>query len=179
MPHALSDGSSVAPGANPPANTGKTHGPPPLPELELICLLADHPSLIASPEADKAFWLLTDARLRDMYSAARAGQSFLELAPVQLPPPSAKQVLSGKYSERKDPRVQLLAMIGALEQKQTLLAQQGLQKSLVEAKRGGSDPELVRLKTQLAVAQRKGDRELVEQLTEKIEKFASNRKQAE
>lgn len=179
MPPAPSTGPSAAPGANPPANAGKTLGAPPLPELELICLLADHPSLIASPEADKAFWLLTDARLRDMYSAARAGQSFLELAPVQLPPPSAKQVLSGKYSESKDPRVQLLAMIAALEQKQTLLAQQGLHKSLVEAKRGGRDPELVRLETQLAVAQRKGDRELVEQLVEKIEKFASNRKQAE
>jgi hypothetical protein len=54
-----------------------------------------------------------------------------------------------------------------------------LQRSLAEAKRGGGDPELVRLKTHLAIAQRKGDRELVEQLTEKIEKFASNRKQAE
>jgi hypothetical protein len=114
-----------------------------------------------------------------MYSAARAGQSFLELAPVQLPPPTAKHVLSGKYSESKDPRAQLLAMLSSLEQKQGLLARHGLQKSLAEAKRGGGDPELVRLKTHLAVAQRKGDRELVEQLTEKIEKFASNRKQAE
>jgi hypothetical protein len=70
-------------------------------------------------------------------------------------------------------------MIAALEQKKDLLAQQGLQRSLAEAKRGGGDPELVRLQTHLAVAQRKGDRELVEQLMEKIEKFASNRKQAE
>jgi DNA primase len=154
-------------------------GPAPAEEIELISLLADHPNLVASTEADKAFWLLTDARLRDMYSAARAGQSFLELAPVQLPPPSAKQVLSGKYSESKDPRAQLLALISSLEQRQTMLAQQGLQKSLMQAKRGGADPELVRLQTHLAVAQRKGDRELVEQLTEKIEKFASNRKQAE
>jgi len=160
-------------------SAAKTPGPPPTEETELISLLADHPSLIASAEADKAFWLLTDDRLRAMYSAARAGQSFLELAPVQLPPPIAKHVLSSKYSGSKDPRAQLLAMIAALEQKQTLLAQQGLQKSLVEAKRGGSDPELVRLKTHLAVAQRKGDRELVEQLTAEIEKFASNRKQAE
>jgi DNA primase len=161
------------------ASAAKPAAPPPSVEIELVSLLADHPSLIASTEADKAFWLLTDARLRDMYSAARAGQSFLELAPVKLPAPSAKQVLSGKYSESKDPRAQLLAMVAALEQKKTLLAQQGLQKSLAEAKRGGSDPELVRLQTHLAIAQRKGDRELVEQLMEKIEKFASNRKQAE
>jgi DNA primase len=164
---------------NPPVGVAKTPGPPPSEEVELISLLAYHPALMASPEADKAFWLLTDERLRAMYHAARAGQSFLELAPVQLPPPTAKQVLSGKYSGSKDPRAQLLALLGALEQKQTLLAQHGLQKSLAEAKRGGSDPELVRLKTHLAVAQRKGDRELVEQLTEKIEKLASNRKQAE
>ncbi|HEY5922436.1 MAG TPA: DNA primase [Kofleriaceae bacterium] len=161
---------------NPTGNAGKTPGPPPTEEIELISLLAAHPSLIATAEADKAFWLLTDERVRSMYSAARAGQSFLELAPVQLPPPSAKQVLSGKYSESKDPRAVLLAMIAALEQKQTMLAHQGLQKSLVEAKRGGGDPELVRLQTHLAIAQRKGDRELVEQLMEKI---ASNRKQAE
>jgi DNA primase len=164
---------------NPPGTVAKTPGPPPSEETELISLLADHPNLVATAEADKAFWLLTDARLRDMYSAARAGQSFLELAPVQLPPPTAKHVLSGKYSGSKDPRAQLLAMIASLEQKQSMLAQQGLQRTLVQAKRGGSDPELVRLQTHLAVAQRKGDRELVEQLTEKIEKFASNRKQAE
>jgi DNA primase len=170
---------SEAQRGNPPVGAAKSPVLPPSEETELISLLADHPTLIASPEADKAFWLLTDTRLRDMYSAARAGQSFLELAPVQLPPPTAKHVLSSKYSGSKDPRAHLLALLAALEQKQTLLAQQGLQKSLAEARRGGSDPELVRLKTLLAVAQRKGDRELVEQLTEKIEKLASNRKQAE
>jgi len=161
------------------ANPAKTPGSPPSLEIELISLLADHPSLIASPEADKAFWLLTDERVRSMYSAARAGQSFLELAPVQLPPPSAKQVLSGTYSASKDPRAQLLALIASLEQKQSMLAQQGLLKSLVDAKRGGGDPELVRLRAQLAVAQAKRDPELVEQLTAEIEKLASNRKQAE
>jgi DNA primase len=175
-PSAPDAGGPAEPRGEGPAAMAK---PPSGEEIELISLLADHPTLVASPEADKAFWLLTDARLRDMYSAARAGQSFLELAPVQLPPPSAKQVLSGKYSESKDPRAQLLAMIAALEQRQAMLAQQGLQRSLIQAKRGGADPELVRLQTHLAIAQRKGDRELVEQLTEKIEKFASNRKQAE
>src|SRR5262249_44616536 len=44
--------------------------PPSSEELELVALLADHPSLIATSEADKAFWLLTDARLQAMYSAA-------------------------------------------------------------------------------------------------------------
>ena len=67
-------------------------------------------------------------------------------------------------------------MLTALEHKQSMLAQQGLAKSLAEAKRGGGDPELVRLQALLAVATGKGDRELVEQLMEKI---ASNRKQAD
>jgi hypothetical protein len=67
-------------------------------------------------------------------------------------------------------------MVEALERKQTMLAHQGLAKSLAEAKRGSGDPELVRLQTLLAVATGKGDRELVEQLMEKI---ASNRKQAD
>jgi len=162
-----------------PGSPEKTPGPPPMAELELISLLADHPALIASPEADKAFWLLTDERLRAMYSAARAGQSFLELAPVKLPEPTAKHVLSGKYSESKDPRAQLLALLSALEQKQTMLAHRGLLKNLVDAKRGGGDPELVRLNAQLAVARRTQDQELVEQLMAEIEKLASNRKQAE
>ena len=159
-----------------PGSPEKTPGPPPMAELELISLLADHPALIASPEADKAFWLLTDERLRAMYSAARAGQSFLELAPVKPPAPSAKQVHSGKYSDAKDPRGQLVAMLERLEQKHAMLAQQGLAKSLAEAKRGSGDPELVRLQALLAVARGKGDHELAEQLMEKI---ASNRKQAE
>ena len=165
---------------NAPVNSAptseKTPGPPPIEEVELISLLADHPSLIASPEADKAFWLLTDDRLRAMYSAARVGESFLELAPVKLPEPSANHVLSGKYSVAKDPRGQLVAMVTQLEHKQAMLARQGLAKSLAEAKRGGGDPELVRLQALLAVARGKGDRELVEQLMEKI---ASNRKQAD
>jgi hypothetical protein len=111
-----------------------------------------------------------------MYSAARAGQSFLELASMLLPPPTARLVLSGKYAASKDPRASLLAMVAGLEQRQAMLGQKGLESSLSAAKRGGVSPELVRLQAQLAVAQRKGDRELVEQLTALI---SSNRKQAE
>jgi hypothetical protein len=112
-----------------------------------------------------------------MYSAARAGQSFLELVSLmQLPPPTAQHVLSGKYAESKDPAAQLRALLGSLEQRASMLAQKGLEKTLADTKRGGVDPDLVRLQAQLAVAQRKGDRELVEQLMEQI---SSNRKQAD
>jgi hypothetical protein len=146
----------------------KPPGPPPLEEVEVISLLADHPNLIASPEADKAFWLLTDGRLRDMYSAARAGQSFLETAPVQLPQPIAKHVLSGKYSDTKDPQARLAAMTHDLKLRAEMLRHAELKKDLHAAQRGGGDPDLIRLQTLLAVAKRKGDQELVEQLLEQI-----------
>jgi hypothetical protein len=132
--------------------------------------------LIASPEADKAFWLLTDETLRAMYSAARDGQSFLELAPVQLPSPIAKLVLSGKYSDHKDARGQLVAMTQGLEQRKQAIEKAGLRKQLGAAKHGTVDKELVRLQARLAEAQRRGDRELAEQLANEI---SSNRKQAE
>ncbi|MFT3692577.1 MAG: DNA primase [Kofleriaceae bacterium] len=158
-----------------PAEPVKTAAPPNH-EVEVIQVLTDHPSLIGSPEADKAFWLLTDETLRAMYSAARDGQSFLELAPVLLPPSIAKTVLSGKYSEHKDPRAALADMAGNLETRKRMIEQVGLQKKLEAAKRGTSDPELVRLEAQLAVARRTGNLELVEQLEGEI---SSKRKKAE
>src|SRR5262249_59264754 len=118
-------GAQERPEPHPNAQTPQAHNaapatqdsvaPPPMEEVELITLLAAHPALIATAEADKAFWLLTDARLRDMYSAARDGGSFLELAPVRLPPTTAKHVLSGKYALTKDPSSSLAAMTRNLE----------------------------------------------------------------
>lgn len=164
----------VPPGVDSPALV-----PPPLPpieEVEVVSLLTDHPSLISSPEADRAFSLLTDETLRAMYSAARIGLSFLELAPQKLPPPTAKLVLSGKYSEHRDPRGQLVAMTQGLDQRKQAVEKAGLQKQLGAAKHGAIDKELVRLQARLAEAQRRGHRELAQQLANEI---SSNRKQAE
>jgi len=141
--------------------------PPPMEEIELIALLADHPALIASAEADKAFWLLTDARLRDMYSAARGGQSFLELAPSQLPPPLAKHVLSGKYVLAKDPMSSLAAMTQNLEARKAGVGLVNLRNSLAEARRRG-DHDLARLLTQRAVAERTGNHELASKLSAEL-----------
>jgi hypothetical protein len=143
--------------------------------VELITLFADHPSLIASTEADKAFWLLTDARLRDIYTAARAGQSVLELAHVQLPPPTARQVLSGKYSGAKDPVATLAAMTRDLELRRTLRDQADLRKKLVDEQRRG-DRDAARQLARIAEAEAKGDRELAARLASEI---SSNRKQAD
>ena len=168
------------PGSNDPGGSQTSSGapvvvpPPPYEEVEVITLLADHPSLIATVEADKAFWLLTDARLQAMYSAARAGQSLLELAgrsdsPAgQLPSPTIVHVLSGKYAASKDPRAELIAMTRNLEVRKADVGSADLKKSLALAHRRG-DRELERQLAQLAVAERKGDRELVEQLRAAIE----------
>ncbi len=136
-------------------------------ELEVITLLADHPSLIATVEADKAFWLLTDKRLRDMYSAAREGKSLHELAPVTLPKSSAEQVLSGKYAETKDPRAELIKMTSNLTHQAATVGHNELQNSLRDAGRSG-DRDRARLLAQLAQAERKGDHETVARLKEEL-----------
>jgi DNA primase len=141
--------------------------PPPTEELELIALLADHPALIATAEADKAFWLLTDARLRDMYSRAREGQSFLELASVQLPPPLAKHVLSGKYASAKDPRASLAEATRNLEVRKEQLARIELTRHLADAKRRG-DHDLARQLTQQNLAQRTGNHELADRIAQEL-----------
>jgi hypothetical protein len=152
---------------------------PPIEEVEVITLLADHPSLVATAEADKAFWLLTDARLRDMYSAARErSKSLIELAPVQLPQPTAVIVLSGKYAESKDPRAELLGQIRNLEHRRGELEQVEVQQGLAQARRGG-DNQKARILTQLAVAMRNGDRELVARLKESLADETSNGKQVD
>jgi hypothetical protein len=167
-----------------PATTNQV-APPPMDELEVISLLADHPSLIATTQADKAFWLLTDERLRAMYSAARDGKPLLELAPVQLPPTTAKLVLSGKYASATDPSSALNAMTANLEARRVGVGLLELQKSLAEAKRRG-DHVLARQLTQQAIAERRGDRELAMRLADERKTGAgspgpetSNRKQVE
>ncbi len=161
--------------ATAPALVKPAAAAPPTEEVEVISLLSDHPSLIASADADKAFWLLTDETLRAMYHRAREGIPFAELV-QDLPPQIAKHVLSGKYSDHKDPRGQLVAMMAGLEQRKQQLEHSGLARSLADARRGTTDPDLVRLQVRLAEAQRKNDRALVEQLAAEISK---KRKQAE
>jgi hypothetical protein len=148
-------------------------------EVEVLALLADHPSLVATAEADKAFWLLTDARLRDMYSAAREqGKSLIELAPVQLPQPTAVILLSGKYADAKDPRAELLGQLRNLEHRRSELEQAEVQQGLAQARRRG-DSHKARLLTQLAVAMRNGDREQVTRLKESLASETSNGKQVD
>ena len=98
---------------------------------------------------------MTDERLRAMYSAARDGQSFLELAPQHLSPSSAKHVLSGKYAAAKDPPAQLAAMTRNLEARKQGAGLAALRASLADARRRG-DHALARELAARAVAQRTG-----------------------
>jgi DNA primase len=156
---------------------------PPTDELELVTLVADHPSLISSADADRAFCLLTDARLRAMYSGAHEGQSFLELAPLHLPSSWAAHVLSGKYADTKDPRAALIAMVKNLEHRKAEVALQELKRELDEAHKRG-DRERARQLAQLIEAERRGDRERVARLKDSLvarapSEVALNRKQVD
>ena len=164
--HAQPAPSPAAP--KPPTTTA----PPLTEELVVIGLLIDHPELIASTEADKALWLLTDGRLRDMYSAARDGKSLSEQTSM-LPTSSAKVVLSGQFAGAQNARKQLADMAANLEILKKKHETKAHLANLVSSKHS---PELARLHAQLAEADRKGDHETVARLTHEI---SSHRKQVD
>jgi DNA primase len=94
---AMGDGRSSPSGVmTPPVTVPKRHLPP-AKELKLLQILADHPEL--HPLADQlgVRSLLTDARLRDMYSASQAGRSVPEYVPAEL-----MDVVAGKSGEFKN-----------------------------------------------------------------------------
>jgi hypothetical protein len=125
---------------------------PPIDEVEAITLLMDHPDLIASPEADRAFWLLTDEKLRAMYSAARAGQSMSELVST-LHPKTVPLVLSGKYVDAKDPRATLAGMVRDFEVRNKNLER--MQQLLETAKQSGDRAQIARLSAVISSSNRK------------------------
>jgi DNA primase len=127
--------------AQPPEIAGRSNpsaaAPVPSVELEIIALLADHPKLIEIAEELEVFSLLTDGRLRDMYSAAREGRPILSALPEDADPRLVQHVLAGAYSSLRDPANTFEQAIRQLrrQQQMELLAQ--LQKRAVEAGRRG------------------------------------------
>jgi hypothetical protein len=114
-----------------------------------------------------------------MYSAARErGTSLIELAPVQLPQPTAVLVLSGKYAESKDPRAVLVGQIQNLEHRRGDLELAKIRKSLEEAHRRG-DRRQERIFSQLIAATKLGDQEAVTRLKESLASETSNGKQVD
>jgi hypothetical protein len=119
--------------------------PPPHAELQLVALLSDHPSLLLNAEELSVRSLLTDPRLRDMYSAALSGGSFLDAAPPELSDTVAKVVFAGSYVSVEDPRRTLANMVRGLQQAQ-------------------SRREVAELKSQIQDAERRGDLPLAREL---------------
>jgi DNA primase len=141
--------------------------PPPMEEVQVIALLADNSHLIATAEADKAFWLLTDDRLRAMYSGARQGKSFNDLALELLPTPTAEYVLSGTYRDHKDALKALASTVEGLEARKTQLDHRTLSRSMSDAQRSGNRDK-ARLLAQLVQAERQGDPQLAARLRDSI-----------
>ncbi|HEY1558948.1 MAG TPA: DNA primase [Kofleriaceae bacterium] len=125
-------------------------------ELQLIALLAEHPEVATSAEADSAFSLLTAPRLQAIYTAARAGQPVHEL--VMALPRSAYDLVMRKrrYADLKNPRAELAQLVQNLQLRKERIERAERTKRMHEA-------------------QRRGDRELARQIaTENV-----NRKQAD
>ncbi len=114
-----------------------TAGPVPAGELEIVAILTDHPKLLETAEALDVFSLLTDARLRDMYSAARCGQTVLEGLPADANPHIARRVLAGAYASLTDPKSTLEQTVARLKHLRTKDELADLQKRAVEAGRHG------------------------------------------
>jgi DNA primase len=128
----------------PPAATAPVVPPPPL-QLELLAILADHPSLLPFAEELGVGSLLTDARVRDMYSAAQAGGSIVDAAPPEISDIVAKVVFAGSYESVQDPRRTLTEAMRMLQ-------------------RDAMDGELSELKRQIKDAERRGDTQLAREL---------------
>lgn len=140
---ALGRGGADERGAPPPRPTAApspmTPRPAPPPDqVELIALLSDHPALLELTEQHDVGSLLTDDRLRDMYSAALRGQAPIAAAPDDLTPLIAEKLLSGCYASVPDPAHTLAEVVTRLRQTRPARLQLAeLQRQAEEAGRRG------------------------------------------
>ena len=93
-------------------------------ELEVLVFLADHPAVHEEARTLQLESLLTDARVRDMYSASQAGKPLHEVVPPELRNIVTNKVLIGANKNLTDPAVTLRGMAKKLKLEQ-LLAEVG------------------------------------------------------
>jgi DNA primase len=122
--------------------------PPPALELQTLAILADHPSLLPAAEERDLLSLLTDSRLRDMYSAARAGQTMWWSAPTA-DRAMTEKILAGDYAKVADPHHSLVDAIATL-------------------RRARSSEHASRLVRDIEQAQRRGDADRVRDLSQEL-----------
>lgn len=131
-----------APAPDQPVRPASAQPPARLPreELPILAILSDHPELLEAAEEQDVFSLLTDARLRDIYCAARQGSpmlSALEAAPEDIAPLVAKHVLAGTYASVKDPLHCLTEAVQRLRSSRRRIQLAQLQRQAEEAGRRG------------------------------------------
>jgi DNA primase len=110
---------------------------PPREELDILSILADHPELMQAAEEQDVLSFLTDARLRDMYCAARQGSPMLSAAPEDIGPLIAEHVLAGTYASVEDPAHCLAEAVNRLRQRRSRSRLVQLQKQAQDARRRG------------------------------------------
>ncbi len=116
-----------------------TTSPPPIEELSVLGILADHPDLY--PEAEKigVKSVLTDVRLRDMYSAAQDGRDLLDVTPLELRDLVVRKVLGGEFRDVPNPRKTLQNAVATLIRARLEAEARDLDQRAQEAKRRGDD----------------------------------------
>jgi hypothetical protein len=110
-------------------------------ELKVLAILADHPDLFDLAETLEIRSLLTDARLRDMYSAARLGGDMLSAAPPELSDIVAREVFAGSYAAVEDPRRTLEGALAQLRAGRVADEVADLQRRIKDAERRGDTAE--------------------------------------
>jgi DNA primase len=116
-----------------------TTSPPPSAELKIFAILADHPDLLEDADQLGIRSLLTDSRLRDMYSRRLAGQSFLDAAPPDISALVAKEVFSGAYAKVSNPRQTLHDAVRMLRSQTLEQEQDALSRAIHDAQRRGDN----------------------------------------
>jgi DNA primase len=137
--------------AQKPAQAPQKVAPPvrlPEKELKVLAILADHPGLRAAAEQLGVRSLLTDERLRDMYSAAPDGRLNLNDVPEDIRDAVATALFAGEYIKVPNPSRTLNETVGVLRAEQL-------------------DAEVVRLTQQLKDAERRGDQALARELSKR------------
>jgi DNA primase len=115
---------------------------PPTEEMDLLAYLAEFPDLYPIAEELDVLSLLTDSRLRDMYSAASGGRSIWSSTP-EISPEIAAHVLSGAKRAVANPERALRESAGNLKTRRDKEARHRLLRQLEQAERRRDD-ELTR-----------------------------------
>jgi DNA primase len=107
---------------------------PPTEEMDLLAYLSEFPELMPVAETLDVLSLLTDSRLRDMYSAAAGGQP-IWLSPSAIPAEIAAHVLSGSKKSVSHPERALRESVDNLKTRREKQARLTLVRQLEQAER--------------------------------------------